>query len=108
MRIAFIAAVCAVTMVAAGGARAEIEVSPEQQATPLRIKPETTQPGWGQTIIILREAPESLPAPYPGGCFNCSTLYSNQDVVSRSLGRSHALGQKLYKARPDQTILLLR
>lgn len=107
MRIAFIAAVCAVTVVAAGTARAELEITPEQQVSPLRIKPDTSQPGWGQTIIILRE-PDSLPTPYPGGCFNCSTQWSNQDSVSRSLGRSHAFGQKLYKARPDNTILLLR
>lgn len=109
MRIAFIAAVCAVTMLAAPAARAEIEITPPQEPTPLRVKPDLSQPGWGQTIIILRE-PESYPSPYPGGCFNCSTLNSNQDAVSRSLGRSHSFGQKLYKVRPDNsnTILLVR
>ncbi|MBF0560513.1 MAG: hypothetical protein HQL37_00585 [Alphaproteobacteria bacterium] len=109
MRIAIIATVVAATLASTSLTQAGVEVDATADVeTPLRIKPDSgQQPAFNSTIIILRES-GSVPAPYPGGCFNCSTLRSNGTAVDHSLERGHSFSQKLYQAQPTQTILLVQ
>ena len=84
-------AVCFGSSVIAG----EIEISPNvaPERSPLFLR----NPAPSSVVIVLQEPPHiSLPLPFPGGCFNCSTLRSNHSNLAESIFRSHAMSQKLY------------
>jgi hypothetical protein len=100
--LAIVSMFCAA--LAAGTAEAEIEISPDAPAvkSPLFLR----NPPSTSVVILLQEAPAiSVPTPYPGGCFNCSTLPSNRSNATDSIFRSHALSQKLFKPDSGSQIL---
>jgi hypothetical protein len=81
-------------------ARIETEAAPaaEEAAPILRLPPLTAaqaQP-LPPTSVVVEQLEYRAPAPFPGGCFNCSTLGSNQDNVGGMLSRAHGFSQNLY------------
>jgi len=102
-------------VVGASPASATIDVTPTANAdaapvtqdpppSVLRLKGSTVHES--PQVIILQYEPQSRPAPFPGGCFNCSTLRSNQNASSLGLSRSHDFSQDLYSGSGQRYIFL--
>ena len=102
--LALVAIFC--TLLVPRMACAEIEISLDAQ--PVRSVLFLRQPSLTSVVIVLQEPPAfSAPLPYPGGCFNCSTLPSNRSNAATSIFRSHAVEQNLYKENSGSQILYI-
>ena len=111
-------ALCFLGLIVAGSspASATIDVTPTANAdtapvvaqdpppSVLRLKGSTVHES--PQVIILQYELQSRPAPFPGGCFNCSTLQSNQNNSSYGLSRSHDFSQDLYSGSGQRYIFL--